>query len=133
MSIFRKNIPAFSLVYLNISKISFTICVMLVCIAGSAYSQNVSSRLRYADETYFKDEMVKYTDTIIYGTAKDFSGNTIRLGMTIFYPDISCDSLKKRPLIMLVHGGSYIHGNKYDMYHEALLLGKRGFVVASIN
>jgi predicted esterase len=128
-----RNYKGLSVTTVKTNKLFFLGFIVLLQYGDAVYGQNIAMPGRYTNANYFRDEVVKYNDSVIYGYAKDWKGNEVRLGMTIFFPELSYDSLKRRPLIVLVHGGSYFHGNKNDMYNEALILGKRGFVIACIN
>lgn len=70
---------------------------------------------------------------VTYGTAIDYAGNTDTLKLDIYKPvgDANC----LRPVIVLVHGGSWIGGSKQD-YNQVYMsreLAKKGWVVANIN
>ena len=70
---------------------------------------------------------------VSYGTAIDYVGNSQNLLMDIYKPigDNNC----LRPVMVLVHGGSWIGGSKEDQYMVLMAreLAKKGWVVASIN
>ncbi len=80
--------------------------------------------LRYSDVVFSR---VK-TDSVVYCTQDGIS-----LYMDVYQP--AGDTARQRPLIILAHGGSFIHGNRKsdcipDLCRE---LASRGFVVASID
>lgn len=71
-----------------------------------------------------------------YGTALNFNGELVTLYMDIYLPicsDVTQSS--KRPLLMWVHGGSFIAGDKNDQSIQAMCkeFAKRGYVTASID
>jgi para-nitrobenzyl esterase len=98
---------------------TITICLLLYhfAIAGSG-------TLRYRDIVF---PQVK-TDSIIYSTQ-----NGRPLYMHVYQP--VGDTARQRPLIILAHGGSFMHGNRRSDCIPALCreLASRGFVVASID
>ncbi len=55
------------------------------------------------------------------------------LSMDLYMPE--SDTLKLRPLVLLIHGGGFIAGDKSDKLQRGLatMLARKGFVVASIN
>lgn len=69
---------------------------------------------------------------IEYGSNTDTSGNMVSLIMDIYFPS-GAKTGDKNPLVMLIHGGSYLNGDKVDMQRDCQLLADSGFVVASIN
>jgi len=56
-----------------------------------------------------------------------------KLYMDVFFPKGSVDTLAKRPLIVMIHGGGFYVGNRgWDTYY-CRELAKRGFVAATID
>lgn len=114
-------------------KLILMYCLLFLLGTTSMLGQNYCIKNRFTDANYFKDKDIQVNDSIVYGKAKDWKGHKLALDLTIFSPKFLVDSLQKRPLIILIHGGSFIHGNKNNLYKEATSLAKRGFVTASIN
>jgi alpha/beta superfamily hydrolase len=85
---------------------------------------------RYDQEIFSN---VQITSNVVYGSNVDNTGATLSLTMDIYQPD--GDTLLARPLIVWVHGGSFIGGTKNDPDVTALCnrFAKRGYVCASIN
>jgi len=85
---------------------------------------------RYDQEVF---SSVQITSNVVYGSNVDNTGATISLTMDIYQP--AGDTLAARPLIVWVHGGSFIGGTKNDPDVTALCtrFAKRGYVCASIN
>jgi acetyl esterase/lipase len=69
---------------------------------------------------------------IEYGSNKDTSGNTVSLTLDLYFPD-SAKTGGQNPLVVMIHGGSYLNGDKADVKSECEILADSGFVVASIN
>lgn len=65
--------------------------------------------------------------------AKNIFSKDLNLRMDIY--EAKHDSLKHRPLLLLIHGGAFIVGDKRDNFQIRLAkyFTKRGYVVASIN
>ncbi len=74
---------------------------------------------------------------IILQVADNIRSNLLKpeldLKLDLYYPD--ADPQTKRPLLLLVHGGGFIAGDKADKLEVALAqhFARKGFVVASIN
>jgi predicted peptidase len=115
------------------NKVILNGCMLLLVGTVTLAGQNTITPGRYTNPNYFADDVVLVKDNVVYGAAKDWQGNSVNLDMKIFYPDMAYDSLKKRPLIMLMHGGSYWKGSKNEEHNLAIYLAKRGFVAVSIN
>lgn len=71
-----------------------------------------------------------------YGTAIDFLGGTEHLYMDVYLPICDGDQVnRKRPLAVVIHGGSFVDGSKDD--HSVAELSKafamRGYVSINVN
>jgi predicted esterase len=69
---------------------------------------------------------------IQYGANKDTSGNMISLLLDLYFP-VAATTGGKNPLVLLIHGGSYLNGDKGDLFNDCNILADSGFVVATIN
>ena len=86
------------------------------------------------DGNRYKNYVFGSADSIInvqYG--KNYTMNNVfqNLKMDIFLP--KADTVIKRPLIIFIHGGGFISGDKKDMRSICILFALKGFVTASIN
>jgi poly(3-hydroxybutyrate) depolymerase len=52
--------------------------------------------------------------------------------MDIYFP-AGATSSGKRPMVMMIHGGTFLNGDKSDIENDCDILADSGFVVASIN
>lgn len=70
---------------------------------------------------------------VLEGISDNILAEDIALTMDIYEPE--GDKLQKRPLLVLIHGGAFIVGDKRDDFQIRLAerYTKRGYVVASIN
>lgn len=82
-------------------------------------------------ETQF-DSITQVPD-IFYGSAIRFNGDTVDLNLDIYYPEF--DTNTARPLLVAVHGGGFLGGNKNAGQIVKLCkeFAKRGYVTASIS
>jgi len=78
---------------------------------------------------------ISTTQNVTYGSAINFAGQSVSLQMDISYPtdDVVADC--GRPLVIIVHGGAWLAGNKNESYIPALRqdFAKRGYVAVAIN
>jgi len=94
-------------------------------------AQNYFIPHRFVDNYYFRSRDIQVDKNIIYGKAENYKGKTEILDLDLYYPSAAIDSLKIRPLILLLHGGSKGDNSKTEKYCS--LFAQRGFVVANIN
>lgn len=84
------------------------------------------------------DKIFSYDSTlnITYGTAINFAEGTDTLKMDVYSPICSGSNPDyKRPLILLVHGGAFLEGDKSEGSIKRLCkeFAQRGYLAASIN
>ncbi len=83
----------------------------------------------------FKNEVFTSIDSlknIQYGEAKNINSESEKLFLDIYSP--AADTSKKRPLIVFVHGGGFVNGDKGTGYPTLFCTGlaSRGYVSSSI-
>lgn len=88
---------------------------------------------RFSETAFFQDTQINAQYNITYGNAPDWNGNMVALKMDVYYPALNVDTLPLRPLIMMVHGGGLISGDKVNYTRVCREFAKRGFVAATIN
>ena len=84
----------------------------------------------------FKNEVFTSIDSVTnieYGIAKNIKGEDEHLFLNFLHP--TSDTSKKRPLVIFVHGGGFVNGDKGTGYSKYITekLTARGFAVGSIN
>ena len=86
--------------------------------------------LRYRDEIF---RGAGKTADVVYGSAVNSSGQTQTLTLDVYRP--AGDTVKRRPLVIWVHGGSFRAGNKSspEIVDQATTFARKGYVTASIN
>ena len=106
-----------------------TILSTLTLIFG-AYAQEPCATGRFSSDVYSN---VTVTSNITYGSNLNFNGTTKTLKLDFYEP--TGDTMAKRPLIVWVHGGSFLGGTKTDGDVVALAnsFAKKGYVCASID
>ena len=77
----------------------------------------------------------KLSSDISYGAAIDFAGTSRNLEMDISYPLGDTPPVCGRPLLVMVHGGAWIAGDKSDGNAKRIRedFAKRGYVTSSVN
>jgi acetyl esterase/lipase len=87
------------------------------------------SGTRFVDSVFAEVDTVK---DIQYRTATNFVGATETLLLDLYKP--KNDTMQHRPLIIIIHGGSFYEGTRNDAFSSATAayLAKKGFITASI-
>lgn len=105
-----------------------TVQILLLVVSGILYSKTYAQLAYTTDQYSFSEE-----SNVVYGTALGFDSFIDTLKLDIYKPvgDDNCN----RPVLVLVHGGSWITGSKDEGYvpEIAEMFAKRGWVVATIN
>src|SRR5262249_59406342 len=86
--------------------------------------------LRYRDLVF---ATATTTSNVTYGSAVNFSGQTVTLLLDIYEP--TGDTVTGRPAIIWVHGGSFCCGDKtsLEIVDEATTFAQKGYFNVSIN
>ena len=104
--------------------------ILILGLTWSASAQEPCSSGRYASDIFSN---VTVTSGINYGSNTSWSGGNTSLALDVYEP--TGDTETARPLIIWVHGGSFIGGSKTDGDVVALSqrFAKKGYVCSSIN
>ncbi len=107
-----------------------TFLVLLLLTTAQTYSQTPCSTGRYASNVY---TTINTTSNITYGQNSSWTGSNTTLKLDFYEP--AADTAAVRPLIIWVHGGSFIGGSKLDIDVAtwAQEFTKKGYVCASID
>jgi poly(3-hydroxybutyrate) depolymerase len=102
----------------------------LFLVAGFAQAQDPCNSGRYADAVFSQFNL---TSNLIYGQNSNWSNANTTLKLDFYEP--ANDPLTARPLIIWVHGGSFIAGSKTDPDVKALSerFALKGYACASID
>lgn len=87
---------------------------------------------RFTEQHFFSDADVRKDTGIVYGNAINWLGQNEVLSMNIHFPKNAVDTMTKRPLVVMIHGGGFVGGDKEDLDEACRLFAKRGFVAATI-
>jgi poly(3-hydroxybutyrate) depolymerase len=104
--------------------------ILILGLTWSASAQEPCSSGRYASDIFSN---VTVTSGINYGSNTSWSGGNTSLALDVYEP--TGDTETARPLIIWVHGGSFIGGSKTDGDVVALSqrFAKKGYVCSSID
>ena len=104
--------------------------ILILGLTWSVFAQEPCSTGRYASDIFSN---VTVTSGINYGSNTSWSGGNTSLALDVYEP--TGDTETARPLIIWVHGGSFIGGSKTDGDVVALSqrFAKKGYVCSSIN
>ncbi len=97
------------------------------------FAQYCNIEGRFANEAYFNLNEIDTAENIIYGEAVDYLGVNQELKMDIYYPRTDVDQLSKKPLVILIHGGGFISGDKDYMRNTCVVLAQRGYIAVTIS
>lgn len=113
-------------VFLCLSAISFS--------TGQAQQTDYCIQGRFSQIPYFEVADIVVQKDIIFGAAPRWPSPAMdTLKMDIYMPDPAGDYLPKRPMVLLIHGGSFINGQREDMAPLCMDLARRGFVAATMS
>lgn len=110
--------------------LKYTFITFLLFIAGLNYAQDPCSSGRYADAVFSQFTL---TSNLTYGQNSNWANSNTVLKLDFYEP--TNDTLAARPLIIWVHGGSFIGGSKTDPDVKILSerFAKKGYACASIS
>ena len=114
------KIIVLSLFFINSNYANNNECIDEIDICNHPY--------RYLKEIY-KDEDLVIIPDIKYSPYKDFLTNR-DLTFDFYSPRETCS---KRPVVVIVHGGGFTIGNKYEFFDEAKAFARKGYAVVAIN
>ena len=113
--------------------LSLAVRVPAVLLAVAAAAAAPTPHRCFVDPVWSASELYHDFDHQ-YGEAYNSQTNqTQKLLMDFYAPPPSQDRRSKRPTVVLVHGGSFVGGDKQSFAPLATVLAQRGFVVGSIN
>jgi poly(3-hydroxybutyrate) depolymerase len=88
---------------------------------------------RYSQAAIFETSDLDTISNVEFGVATQyFTGQNVSLLLDVFMPDTTIDPVGNRPLVVLIHGGGFMAGNKIEMHNECAGFAQRGYVAVSI-
>lgn len=108
-----------------------TLCVLVKAISAQ-YDYCLEGR--YGEQAIFDSSQVVVVEDVLYGSATHlFNGNEVDLLMDVWMPDPEVDPETQRPMLLLVHGGSFMSGSRDDMNFYCMEFARRGYVAATVS
>jgi len=86
---------------------------------------------KHHEATPIKSEGQVIND-VTYENTKDWKGNDEALKMDIYMP-VNARAGKRYPLVLFMHGGGFLIGDKESAHNKCSILADSGFVAVSIN
>lgn len=88
---------------------------------------------RYGEQTIFEASEITVTQNVHYATVtQSFTGAVQQLNLDVWAPSADADALTERPLVILIHGGSFLAGNRSEMNAYCEGFARRGYVAATL-
>lgn len=114
-------------------KVLYLLVLPFLWASTTAAQTNHCIKNRYSQDTFFSLNQIDTLQNIKYGISNIWPGTgTQDLHMDVYMPKTAIDPLEKRPLIILIHGGAFLSGDKKDMAYFGNAYAQRGFVAVSI-
>ena len=89
---------------------------------------------RYSQDALFDSTDIQITTSVHFATSMRWPSTVMdSLRMDVYMPNPNIDPLEKRPLIVMIHGGAFLAGNRNDMALYSMEMARRGFVTATIS
>jgi hypothetical protein len=88
---------------------------------------------RYAQTALFDSTQITMIPGELYATSVRWPGAEVdSLRLDIYMPNAGLDPVEKRPLIVMMHGGALLTGQRQDMAYYCMEMARRGFVTATV-
>ncbi len=120
---------------IRFSKTRFDLLLMSIFLFFTTFTfgQVCDTTNRYTEVEFFNQNQIDSVLDVTYATGVvNYLGITQDLAMDLYYPDLSVDTMSKRPFIMFVHGGGFLNGDKQGVRAHCREFAKRGFVCATL-
>lgn len=110
----------------------FILCSILSLAAGFLSAQHCVSG-RYGEQVVFTADEIEVIQNIPFAEVENtFTGVTQVLNLDVWMPSAEADPLTSRPVVFLIHGGSFIGGNRAEMNGLCLGFAQRGYVAVTL-
>jgi acetyl esterase/lipase len=105
-------------------KLLLIVSLFLLALTNLVHAQYCTQDNRFTEIEYFSLQDLDSVSNIVYGSAIDYQGTTTALKLDIYFPDQHVDLFNLRPLVLMIHGGGFIAGNKEDRKTECIALAQ---------
>ncbi len=107
--------------------------VIAWAIVTTAQAQYCTTNPRFSEVPFFTDDQITTQSNIPYATVTNWQGASEVLRLDAYFPKLSADTMTKRPLILMIHGGGLVSGDKINFTRVCREFARRGFVALSID
>ncbi|MFD2145780.1 alpha/beta hydrolase [Mucilaginibacter antarcticus] len=107
-----------------------SICLAILCLIAAAALPGWKNISTAANSKAPQRDSVERN--IVYGSNVNYLKKQEKLGMDIYYPK-NMIAGKKYPLVMMLHGGSFLNGRKENLGTHCKILADSGFIAVTIN
>lgn len=112
----------------------FLFCCIFIFASLCTSAQNYCAPGRFTQTPFFDSSDIRKDSNIVYAVSKNYYTNVVQqLQMDVYYADASVDTMQQRPFILLIHGGAFMSGSRFDMNYQCMEYARRGFVVGTID
>ncbi len=112
---------------------AFLILFFLFCKIQFIHAQYCTNDTRFTNQEYFNEEQISSQLNVTFANVINWKGTYETLKLDVYFPSLIIDTMPYRPLILLVHGGGLISGDKINYTKVCKEFAKRGFIAATIN
>ena len=106
---------------------------LLIVLNLKIFPQYCTNDNRFTEKAIFTNVQIRIDQNVVYGSAETMTGEIQELIMNIYYPDETFDSMRKRPLIVLMHGGMFLTGSMANLDTACIEFARRGYVAATMD
>lgn len=105
---------------------------LMLCLIWIVAFITFSKAQNYCDNRFLcQCSDIKSDKDVVYKEAPDYNGVSQKLKLDIYTAD-DAFQLKKRPLVVFVHGGAFVAGNKTDFATGCEAFAKLGYTAATV-
>ncbi len=107
-------------------------CFFIVCTLTSFAQHCIADR--YGEQVIFSAEEIEVVSNVPFAEVENtFTGVAQTLNLDVWMPSQDVDPLTSRPVIFLIHGGSFLAGNRAEMNGLCLGFAQRGYVAVTLS
>lgn len=111
----------------------FISCFILVVFTEVLSAQHCVSG-RYGEQVVFTAEQIEVLANVPFAEVENtFTGASQTLSLDVWMPSSDVDPLTSRPVVFLIHGGSFLGGNRAEMNGMCLGFAQRGYVAVTLS
>ncbi len=88
---------------------------------------------RFSQKEFFARNQITEVKNVVYGQSVNCKNQTVSLQLDVYAPDKNADNLDKRPLILMMHGGGFVSGERTNLTNDCIALARRGYVAVTIS